>query len=238
MNRVGDFGLALGIMACFCLFQTVDFHTIFACAHLFTETNFVFCSFNNNYKITPDTFDCWMRILKEVEGSVLWLLKDNINSEFNLSKEATSRGLNPSRLIFAERMLHDEHLSRHGIADLFLDTFPYNAHTTASDALWAGLPVLTCMGESFASRVAASLLNAIELPELITSSQAEYEAKAIELAAKPEMLKVIKEKLRRNKLTTALFNTPQFTKSIETAYKEIYKRYQSNIRPENIYVNN
>ena len=134
------------------------------------KDGFVFCCFNNNYKITPDTFGGWMRILKAVEGSVLWLLEDNPTAGINLRKEAQARGLDPNRVIFAKRMKLPEHLARHKAAVLFIDTLPYNAHTTASDALWAGLPVLTCIGESFASRVAASLLNAIELPELITTT--------------------------------------------------------------------
>ena len=127
------------------------------------ENAFVFCCFNNNYKITPDVFDCWMRILKRVDGSVLWLLEDNAKAASNLRKEAEIRGVNPERLVFAKRTPLPDHLARHRLADLFLDTLPYNAHTTASDALWAGLPVLTRIGETFAGRVAASLLNAIGL---------------------------------------------------------------------------
>jgi protein O-GlcNAc transferase len=197
---------------------------------------FVFCCFNHNYKITPYTFDGWVRILKGVEGSVLWLLVDNPTAKLNLRNEAEARGLNPNRLIFANSLKLPEHLARHKVADLFIDTLPYNAHTTASDALWAGLPVLTCMGESFASRVAASLLNAIELPELITTSQAEYEAKAIELANNPAKLKAIKDKLERNRLTTALFDTPRYTKHIEAAYMKMYERYQADLLPDHIYI--
>ena len=129
-----------------------------------------------------------------------------------------------------------EHLARHKAADLFIDTLSYNAHTTASDALWAGLPVLTCMGESFASRVAASLLNAIELPELITTTQEQYEATAIELATNPEKLKAIKDKLVRNRLTTALFDTPRYTKHIEAAYIQMYERYQADLPLDHIYI--
>ena len=198
--------------------------------------SFVFCCFNNNFKITPDTFDGWMRILKAVEGSVLWLLEDNPIAGINLRKEAQTRGIDPKRLVFAKRMKPPEHLARHRAADLFIDTLPYNAHTTASDALWAGLPVLTCMGESFASRVAASLLNAIELPELITTTQEYYEATAIELATNPAKLKEIKDKLERNRLTTALFDTPRFTKHIESAYTQMYERYQSDLPPDHIYI--
>jgi protein O-GlcNAc transferase len=202
------------------------------------KDSFVFCCFNNNYKITPNTFDGWVRILKAVEGSVLWLLEDNPIAVLNLRKEAQFRGLDSNRLVFAKRIDSSEHLARHRAADLFIDTLPYNAHTTASDALWAGLPVLTCKGESFASRVAASLLNAIELPELITTTQEQYEAKAIELATNPEKLKDIKNKLERNRLTTALFDTPRFTKHIEAAYKQMYERYQTDLQPNNIYIEN
>ena len=202
------------------------------------KDSFVFCCFNNNYKITPNTFDGWVRILKVVKGSVLWLLEDNPIAVLNLRKEAQVRGLDPNRLVFAKRTNPPEHLARHRAADLFIDTLPYNAHTTASDALWAGLPVLTCTGESFASRVAASLLKAIELPELITTTQEQYEARAIELATNPEKLKAIKYKLERNRLTTALFDTPRFTKHIEAAYKQMYERYQDGLPLNNIYIEN
>ena len=200
--------------------------------------SFVFCCFNSNFKITPPTFDGWIRILKNVNGSILWLLEDNPIAVLNLRKEAQLRGLNPNRLIFAKGTNPSEHLARHRVADLFLDTLPYNAHTTTSDALWVGLPVLTCMGESFASRVAASLLNAIELPELITTTQEQYETLAIELATTPEKLRSIKQKLKRNKLTTALFDTPRFTKHIEAAYKQMYERCQADLPPNNIYIKN
>ena len=197
----------------------------------------MFCCFNNNHKITPATFDGWMRILKQAEGSVLWLREDNSTAARNLRKEAEARGVNAARLIFAGRMpLPAEHLARHRAADLFIDTLPYNAHTTASDALWAGLPVLTCMGEAFASRVAASLLNAIDLPELITTTQAEYEALAVELAANPQRLRQIKQKLERNRLTTPLFDTRLFTRRLEDAYTRMYERYQAGLPPEHIYV--
>src|SRR5665811_1468247 len=190
-------------------------------------TGFVFCSFNNNYKITPRIFDCWMRILKQVESSVLWLLEDNSTAASNLKKEAVARGVNPERLIFAKRLPLAEHLARHRLADLFIDTLPYNAHTTASDALWAGLPVLTCPGEAFASSVAASLLTAIGLPELIATTQEEYEALAVELATNPERLEAIKKKLERNRLTAPLFDTRLFTKHIEDAYTQMVERYQA-----------
>ena len=198
--------------------------------------SFTFCCFNNNYKITPHTFDGWVRILKAVEDSVLWLFEDNPTAVINLRKEAQTKGIDPNRLVFAKRMKLPEHLARHRVADLFIDTLPYNAHTTASDALWAGLPVLTCMGESFASRVAASLLNALELPELITTTQEQYEATAIELATNPQKLKAIKDKLEKNRLTTALFDTPRFTKHIEAAYIQMYERYQADLPSDHIYI--
>jgi tetratricopeptide (TPR) repeat protein len=200
------------------------------------KNGFVFCCFNHNYKIVPTTFDGWMKILNAVPDSVLFLYATNKWAEANLKIEAEKRGVSQNRIIFGSRIERSEYLARYKVADLFLDTLPYNAGTTASDALWAGLPVLTCMGESFASRVAASLLNAIELPELITTTQAEYEARAIELASNPEQLKTIKEKLDRNRLTTSLFNTPRFTKHMESAYKKIYERYQANLLPDHIYI--
>ena len=198
------------------------------------EDAFVFCCFNNNFKITPDVFDSWVRILRAVDNSVLWLLQDNPTAVTNLQKEAVRRDLDPARLVFAKRMALPEHLARHKAADLFLDTTPCNAHTTASDALWAGLPLLTCMGESFASRVAASLLNAVGLPELVTETLADYEALAIELATAPAKLKALKEKLERNRLTTPLFDTALFTKHIEAAYTQMYERYQAELTPEHI----
>ena len=198
------------------------------------EHGFVFCCFNNNYKILPATFEGWMRILKAVDGSVLWLFQDNSWVAENLKKEAEKLGISADRLVFAERLPLPEHLARHRQADLFLDTSPYNAHTTASDALWTGLPVMTLMGRSFASRVAASLLNAIDLPELITSTQEKYESLAIELALNPKKLADIKLKLANSGLTAALFDTPLFTKNIESAYIKMYERYQSDLGPEHI----
>ena len=187
---------------------------------------FVFCCFNNNYKITPNTFDSWMRILQQVEGSVLWLFEDNPTVGDHLRKEALRRGIAAERLVFAQRLQLAEHLARHQAADLFLDTLPYNAHTTTSDALWAGLPVLTCMGSGFAGRVAASLLNAIHLPELITTSQADYEALATQLAHESQQLQHIRMKLAQNRLTTPLFNARLFTQHLETAYVKMYERGQ------------
>ena len=200
------------------------------------NTGFVFLCFNNNYKITPYTFSGWMRILEAVEGSVLWLRESNRSAANNLKKEATKSGINEDRLIFAKQLPVAEHFSRFQLADLFLDTLPYNAHTTTSDALRMELPVLTCMGNSFASRVAASLLNAVNLPELITTTQEQYESLAIELATNPEKLKIIKDKLVNNLPTAPLYDTPLFTRHLESAYLTMYDRYQHGLDPDHIYV--
>ena len=200
------------------------------------ENGFVFACFNNNYKILPTIFASWMRILKSVEGSVLWLLQDNLVGAKNLKEIAKKFDISEDRLIFATRTSPPEHLARHCHADLFLDTFPYNAHTTASDSLWAGLPILTLKGESFASRVAASLLTAINLPELITSSPEEYEALAIELATNPQKLATLRQALAENRTTAPLFNTPLFTTHLESAYLKMYERYQMGLEPDHLFV--
>jgi protein O-GlcNAc transferase len=197
---------------------------------------FVFCCFNNNYKITPDRFDSWMRILGAVDGSVLWLLQDNAAAARNLRAEAMKRGIDANRLIFAPRMAMSDHLARHRHADLFLDTAPFNAHTTASDALWAGLPVLTQIGPTFPGRVAASLLNAIGLSELITTNPQGYESNAIGLANTPERLAAIKRKLERNRLTTALFDTKGFTQHIEAAFGAVYERCHAGLPPDHLHL--
>ena len=200
---------------------------------------FVFCCFNNNYKITTPVLDSWIRILKKVEGSVLWLFESNEKAASNLRRRVLTGGVNPERLIFAKRLpLLGDHLSRYRSADLFLDTLPYNAHATASDALWAGLPVLTCLGETFAGRVAASLLDALNLPELVKTTPEAYEAFAIELAERPDRLKEIKQKLTNNRLTTSLFDTELFTKHIEKAYIAMYERYHVGLPPCDIFVPN
>ena len=196
------------------------------------EQEFVFCCFNRNLKLNPETLDCWSRILSAVPGSVLWLLKDSVAAAGNLRKEAAARGLDPSRLVFAEYTTLDGHLARHRLADLFLDTLPCNAHTTASEALWAGLPVLTRIGETFAGRVGASVLTAIGMPELIAATQEEYEAKAIDLAANPERLRGLKEKLARNRLTTPLFDTERYTRRLEAAFEAMHARRLAGLPPE------
>ncbi len=177
-----------------------------------------------------------MRLLHKAEGSVLWLLKANQWAKKNLAQEAQKRGIDPDRLVFAERMPLPEHLARHRLADLFLDTFNCNAHTTASDALWAGLPVLTKMGEGFAARVAGSLLNAIDLPELITTTEENYENLALALATNPRKLQAIKEKLLENRDTKPLFDTALFTQHLEQAYRKIYDLYYEGAKPEHIVI--
>jgi predicted O-linked N-acetylglucosamine transferase (SPINDLY family) len=200
-------------------------------------SGFIYCCFNANYKITPSTFDGWMRIMNEVPESVLLLYTDITSAAENLKLEAKKRGVSPERLFFGNRLVRREYLARCRSADLFLDTLPYNAGATASDALWAGLPVLTCMGEGFAGRYAASLLNAIDLPELITETQTDFEALAIELAKNPAKIKAIKDKLEKNRLTTPLFNTAIFAKHIEAAYSKMYEQYQADLLPDHIYIN-
>lgn len=200
------------------------------------ETGFVFCCFNNNYKITPQTFDSWIRILNQVKDSVLFLYGDNDLAKTNLKKEALSRGLNPERLIFGKRLPIPEYLARYRSADLFLDTLPYNAGTTASDALRMGLPILTCTSHSFASRYAASLLTAVDLTELITTSPEQYEALAIKLATHPDILKHLKSKLSANLPNSPLYDIKAFTRHIESAYTTIYENHLSELVPENIYI--
>ena len=198
------------------------------------ESGVVFCCFNNTYKILPETFDSWMRVLKAVDGSVLWLFAEQAAAVKNLRHEAAIRGVNPDRLVFAKRVKIDEHLARQSLADLFLDTLPFNAGATASAALWAGLPILTRMGESFTARYAASLLNAMDLPELITQTQAQYEAKAIELANNPLKLAQLKNKVKQNRQTSSLFNCELFTRNIEAAYAEAYRRYHAGEHAKNL----
>ena len=200
------------------------------------DTGFVFCCFNNNFKITPGTFDVWMRILKRVDSSVLWLFEDNATAAANLRKEALCRGIEAERLVFAPRMATPAHLARQRMADLFLDTLPYNAHTTASDALWVGLPVLTCMGEGFAGRVAASLLKAVNMPELITSTYADYETLAVALATDAPRLAQIKKSLELNRPTAPLFDAGLFTMHLENAYTQMFERYHTLLPPRPIIV--
>ncbi len=190
------------------------------------EEGFVFCCFNGNQKILPPVFDSWMRILSHSENAVLWLLQDTEGAAANLRREARSRGIAAERLIFAENERLDRHLARLRLADLVLDTLPYGAHTTASDALWAGVPVLTRIGSSFAGRVAASLLTAVGLPELITQSAAEYETTAENFAAEPALLAKMRDRLTRNRESCALFDTARMTRHLEAAYLQMSQRHQ------------
>jgi predicted O-linked N-acetylglucosamine transferase (SPINDLY family) len=182
------------------------------------EHGFVFCSFNNAWKITRAIFDIWMRLLAEVPGSVLWLKQPSADTRAHLEKEAVARGIAPERLVFAGDAPLEIHLARHRLADLFLDTLPYNAHATAADALWAGLPLVTCTGDAFAGRVAASLLAAVGLPELVTENLGDYEALALALARDPVRLAALKEKMARNLTTAPLFDADRFRRNIEDAY--------------------
>ena len=190
------------------------------------ETGFVFCNFNNSYKITPVLFDIWMRLLKQIDGSVLWLLENSPSGVENLRREALQRGVAPGRLIFAPRTSLEDHLARQQLADLFLDTLPYNAHTTASEALWVGLPVLTCLGSTFAGRVAASLLTAVGLPEQVVHSLRDYEDRALALASTPTLLASIKSSLAQNRTAHSLFDTARFTRDIEALYIAMWQRSQ------------
>jgi protein O-GlcNAc transferase len=197
------------------------------------ETAFVFCCFNNAAKILPEMFDIWMRLLAAKDESVLWLPDPHPTAVQNLCREAEKRGISPNRLIFAPKMpLLSDHLARLGNADLFLDTLPYNAHTTASDALWAGVPLITCLGSGFASRVAASLLKAVGLDELITHSLQEYEALALKLANDSGLLRALRKRLAYNRTTHPLFDTERFTRHIESAYATMWHRYQRSEPPK------
>jgi predicted O-linked N-acetylglucosamine transferase (SPINDLY family) len=196
------------------------------------QRGFVFCSFNNSYKIRPALFDVWMRLLRRVEGSVLWLLHDNAAAIENLRRHAEARGVAADRLVFAPRLELDAHLARHRLADLFLDTFPVNAHTTASDALWAGLPLVTLRGETFVSRVAASLLATVGLSELIADNLADYEALALKLATTPALLTELREKLQAVRLSTPLFDTDRFCRHIESAYRTMHERQLAGAPPQ------
>jgi protein O-GlcNAc transferase len=196
------------------------------------EHGLVFCCFNNSYKLSPEIFDIWMRLLVSAPGSVLWLLSANELVEANLRAEAARRGVDPARLIFAPFVLSPEHLERHRHADLFLDTIPCNAHTTASDALWSGLPVLTCSGDTFASRVAGSLLTTSGLEELVTSSLDEYEQTALSLAAAPDRLRDLRRKIEQERAVNSLFDLPRLASAIEAAYEGMWQRWLSGEKPQ------
>lgn len=200
------------------------------------EDAFVFCSFNNNYKITPATFEGWMRIIAKSPGSVLWLYVDNEAAKNNLLTSAERQGIDPVRIYFANRVPFAEHISRLQAADLFLDTFPYNAGATASNVLRVGLPIITRMGESFPSRYCASLLNGLDVQELVCDTQQSYEALAIDLASNRDKLLAIRRKLAENRTKTSLFDTLKFVKNLESAYEAIWSRYQAGLLPDHVHV--
>lgn len=201
------------------------------------NNQFVFCCFNTAHKINPKIFDSWANILRETNNSVIWLLESNNISQKNLKQEAIIRKIDPERIIFCKRTSSQEHIKRYQLADLFLDTFPYGAHTTANEALFSGLPIVTIIGESFQSRVCSSLLTTIDLKELITNSYKEYENLAISIAKNPQKLQSIKENLRTNINNSPLFKTKFYTENLEKAYINIYERHNNNLKPENIYIN-
>lgn len=199
-----------------------------------SQNCFVYCCFNNNWKILPETFDLWMKILNQVEGSVLWLLEDNAHVAKNLRNEASKRTVSPERIVFSKRAPLAEYLQRYHFADLFLDTSPYNAHTTASDSLWMGVPVLTLEGNSFAGRVGASLLRSVGLPELVSKTTKEYEEKAVELGKSSLKIAELKQKLRTNIESTALFDSQRYVKNLEKAFSIMHEQMAYGRLPENI----
>ena len=196
------------------------------------EDAVVFASFNNSYKYTPALFDVWMRILNKVPGSVLWLLESNRGMAANLRREAQSRGVTPERLVFAPSIATEDHLARQSLANIFLDALPYNAHTTASDALWAGLPVVTCKGSTFPGRVASSLLETMGMGELVTATVTEYEALASRLGNDKDAISALKTKLRECRALSPLFQTERFTRHLEAAYRKMWERHQNGLTPE------
>lgn len=198
------------------------------------KKGFVFCCFNNNFKITPKRFDLWAAILRQAEGSYLWLLEDNPLASSNLRNEIQKRGIDPDRLVFAPRVSSEDHLARISAADLFLDTAPYNAHTTTSDALWVGLPVLSMMGKSFASRVAVSLIFAAGLPELVADTDEAYIQLAVELAMISDKLESLRSRLQMNYEKVPLFDSVKFTQNLENLYIQMCKKSQSSLPPSEI----
>lgn len=202
--------------------------------HGLPEFGFVFASFAHSSKINPETFNVWLSILKSVPESVLWLVREHSEQEKNLVEYAAQRGVKKNRFVFAEITKYADHLSRYKIVDLVLDTFPFNGGTTTSDALWAGAPVLTCSGEAFSSRMSTSLLTSIGLPELVSNSLMDYEAKAIDLAMNIDILSKIREKLSDGRANSSLFNTVQFTDKLESAYRMIFSRSKAGLPPERI----
>jgi protein O-GlcNAc transferase len=216
--------------------RTISKHPGSRSVHGLPEQGFVYCCFNNSWKILPEQFDIWMKILKRVENSVLWFREVNLYCSKNLKSEAAKQGIDPDRLVFAGYVAHDIHLARYRLADLFLDTYPYNGHTTASDALWAGLPVLTIEGSTYAARVGSSLLRNLGVEELVTKTRIEYLELAIELSENRSKLIKLRENIERNRVSFPLFDTPLFTSHIEAAYKAAYRAEHSNAIKDHIYI--
>ena len=196
----------------------------------------VFCCFNTCYKITSAEFDIWVRVMLKVPGSVLWLRRFNVSAENNLRAEAVKRGLNPDRIVFADRADSAVHIARHGLADLFLDTFSMNAHATAIDALRGGLPIISKLGKGFMARVGASFLNALDLPELVAADETDYERLMLDLALNPDRLAHLKAKLEKNCLSAPLFDTQLYTKNFEDGLQQAYDLYFREKNPQNIEV--
>jgi predicted O-linked N-acetylglucosamine transferase (SPINDLY family) len=203
--------------------RAIAAHSGSRAACVLPETGLVFCCFNHSYKISPRQWAIWMRLLDRVDGSVLWLLRSNRWAEQNLRREAEARGIAADRLVFGDHLPHAEHLARLRHADLFLDTFNVNAHTTASDALWAGVPLVTLAGRQFAARVGASLLHAIGLPELVTATEQDYEALILALASQPERLASLRATRAANRLTHPLFDTARYTANLEAAFATVHQ---------------
>jgi len=197
-------------------------------------SGFVYCCFNSTYKILPDMFACWMRILVRVPGSVLLLYADREETRRNLCQQAQMRGVNPDRILFAGRLPPEEYRAQYRSMDLFLDTLPFNAGTTASDALWAGLPLLTCAGSAFAARMAASLLQTLGLPELVASTLGEYEEIAVRLAQQPAQLADLRQRLAQNRISTPLFDTQAFTRDLESGFMRAWQRHLDGWPPADI----
>jgi protein O-GlcNAc transferase len=200
------------------------------------EEGLVFCCFTASYKITAPVFEVWMRLMRNLPGSVLWLLIDNADAMRNLQREAQARGIDPARIISAPRIPVEEHLSRQRLAGLFLDTFPINAHTTASDALWTGLPLVTCRGRSFVARVAASILHAAGLPELVTDNLADYESCALKLGADAQLMQSVRRRLAANRDTCPLFDLERYRRHIEAAYITMWEKWQRGEPPQSFSV--
>jgi protein O-GlcNAc transferase len=196
----------------------------------------VLCCFNNNFKLSPPFFDIWLRLLQQRPDSVLWLLAGQPVVLQNLCAYTEARGISAQRLVFAPRLPYAQHLGRLALADLFLDTLPFNAGTTASDALWAGLPVLTCSGDAFAARMAGSLLNTLGLPELVTHSLPEYEQRALQLTEHREPLRILRERLAQQRTRAPLFNTARFTRHLEHAYSRMHDLHQRGLPPQSFRV--